>query len=144
MYLPRCKQCQITGIFSTGGSQIKLTAVWTRLETGDKKATAETPMFSPINCMFLPLLPGCVTHLKVLFVFAGIYRDTEKKIVVMETAGAEALSVFPSENPSRPIRISTAKKVCWGFILCNARWFPSASLPPLTLAEIRQSITPCS
>lgn len=87
-------------------------------------ATAETSMFSPINCMFLPLMPGCVTHLKVLFVFAGIYRDTEKKIVVMETAGAEALSVFPSENPSRHIRISTAKKVCWDFILCNARWFP--------------------
>ncbi|XP_058422938.1 protein Smaug homolog 1 isoform X1 [Diceros bicornis minor] len=40
----------------------------------------------------------------------GIYRDTEKKIVVMETAGAEALPVFPSENPSRHIRISTAKK----------------------------------
>lgn len=57
-------------------------------------------------------MPACVTHLKVLFVFAGIYRDTEKKIVVMETAGAEALSVFPSENPSRHIRISTAKKVC--------------------------------
>lgn len=36
----------------------------------------------------------------------------------METAGAEALSVFPSENPSRHIRISTAKKVCWDFILC--------------------------
>lgn len=41
----------------------------------------------------------------------------------METAGAEALSVFPSENPSRHIRISTAKKVCWAFVLCNARWF---------------------
>ena len=41
----------------------------------------------------------------------------------METAGAEALSVFPSENPSRHIRISTAKKVCWNFILCNAWWF---------------------
>lgn len=60
-------------------------------------------------------MPGCITHLKVLFVFAGVYRDTEKKTVVMETAGAEALSVFPSENPSRHIRISTAKKVCWDF-----------------------------
>lgn len=47
----------------------------------------------------------------------------------METAGAEALSVFPSENPSRHIRISTAKKVCWDFILCNAWWFPGALLP---------------
>lgn len=74
-------------------------------------------------------MPGCVTHLKVLFVFAGIYRDTEKKTVVMETAGAEALSVFPSENPSRHIRISTAKKVCWDFVLCKAWWFPGASRP---------------
>lgn len=47
----------------------------------------------------------------------------------METAGAEALSVFPSENPSRHIRISTAKKVCWDFVLLNARWFPGVSLP---------------
>lgn len=47
----------------------------------------------------------------------------------METAGAEALSVFPSENPSRHIRISTAKKVCWDFILLNAQWFPGAPLP---------------
>lgn len=42
----------------------------------------------------------------------------------METAGAEALSVFPSENPPRHIRISTAKKVCCDFILLNARWVP--------------------
>lgn len=42
----------------------------------------------------------------------------------METAGAEALSVFPSENPSRHIRISTAKKVRWDFIVCNAWWLP--------------------
>ena len=41
----------------------------------------------------------------------------------METAGAEALSFFPSENPSRHIRISTAKKVCWDFVLLNARCF---------------------
>lgn len=47
----------------------------------------------------------------------------------METAGAEALSVFPSENPSRHIGISTAKKVCWDFILLNAWWFPGAPLP---------------
>lgn len=47
----------------------------------------------------------------------------------METAGAEALSVFPSENPSRHIRISTAKKVGWNFILGNARGLPSISLP---------------
>lgn len=74
-------------------------------------------------------MPGCINHLKVLSVFAGIYRDTEKKTVVMETAGAEALSVFPSENPSRHIRISTAKKVRWDFVLCKAWWFPGASLP---------------
>lgn len=47
----------------------------------------------------------------------------------METAGAEALSVFPSENPSRHIRISTAKKVRWDFVLCKAWWFPGAALP---------------
>lgn len=109
------------------------TAVWTRVKTGEEKATAETLMFSLINCMFFPLMSGCVTHLKVLFVSAGIHRDAEKKIVVMETAGAEALSVFPSENPPRHIRISTAKKVCWDFILCDTRWFPwvsrAASVP---------------
>lgn len=56
----------------------------------------------------------------------------------METAGAEALSVFPSENPSRHIRISTAKKVCWDFILLNARWwFPSRLLPPLVPVQDR-------
>jgi hypothetical protein len=104
--------------------QFKLAAVWTRLEAGGGKgATVETLAISFINCVFFLLMPGCVTHLKVLFVFAGIYRDTEKKIVVMETAGAEALSVFPSENPSRHIRISTAKKVCWDFVLCNT-WCP--------------------
>lgn len=42
----------------------------------------------------------------------------------METAGAEALSVFPSENPPRHIRISTAKKVRWDFIVCTAWWLP--------------------
>lgn len=52
----------------------------------------------------------------------------------METAGAEALWVFPSENPSRHIRISTAEKVCWDSILCKARrfqvpaWVPEAGL----------------
>lgn len=53
----------------------------------------------------------------------------------METAGAEALSVFPSENPSWHIRISTAKKVCWDFVLCSAWWFPGASCLPGFLGQ---------
>lgn len=123
--------------------QFKLTAVWTRLETGGGEGAAvETSAFFFINCVLLPLTPGCVTHLKVLFVFAGIYRDTEKKIVVMETAGAEALSVFPSENPSRHIRISTAKKVCWDFVLCNTWWLPGSSLAASVLGGNMAGITP--
>lgn len=82
-------------------------------------------------------MSGCTIHIRLLFVFAGIHRDTEKKIVVMETAGAEALSVFPSENPSRHIRISTAKKVrCDFLVMCNGSLgYLMASWTPEVLAS---------
>lgn len=60
----------------------------------------------------------------------------------METAGAEALSVFPSENPSRHIRISTAKKVCWDFSLCNAWWFQVLTVCMGSRVKTTQGIIP--
>lgn len=43
---------------------------------------------------------------------AGVYRDPEEAAAVMETAGAETLSVFPSEIPPGAVRLPAAEEVC--------------------------------
>lgn len=43
----------------------------------------------------------------------GVYRDPEEAAAVMETAGAETLSVFPSEIPPGAVRLSAAEEVRW-------------------------------
>lgn len=47
-----------------------------------------------------------------IFFWAGVYRDPEEAAAVMETAGAETLSVFPSEIPPGAVRLSAAEEVC--------------------------------
>lgn len=42
---------------------------------------------------------------------AGVYRDPEEAAAVMETAGAETLSVLPSEIPPGAVRLSAAEEV---------------------------------
>lgn len=42
---------------------------------------------------------------------AGVYRYPEEAAAVMETAGAETLSVFPSEIPPGAVRLSAAEEV---------------------------------
>lgn len=51
--------------------------------------------------------------LSLFFFWAGVYRDPEEAAAVMETAGAETLSVFPSEIPPGAVRIPAAEEVMW-------------------------------
>lgn len=58
----------------------------------------------------------CFLFFSLLFFFGGgpgVYRDPEEAAAVMETAGAETLSVFPSEIPPGAVRLSAAEEVRW-------------------------------
>lgn len=53
----------------------------------------------------------CFLFFSVFSLWAGVYRDPEEAAAVMETAGAETLSVFPSEIPPGAVRLSAAEEV---------------------------------